>query len=130
MSESPTRSITIRLDAELFQAMRDAATENSRSMNAEIAQRLTESVAHEESDDLVWLLKQQGLNKKQIENKIKYLELQDELEIIDKETKELIDELKTSQNRAKSLIIKRLGDLDEKKEFINREMNNYNHIKL
>ncbi|OUI83463.1 hypothetical protein HK22_08410 [Gluconobacter sp. DsW_056] len=113
MTDSPTRSITVRLDADLLQAIREIAAKKGQSMNAEIAQRLAESVADDEPDDAKWLLKKSKVSQEEQSERSRIGELRSRLGKMEWERSTLLLELGGATKFAQGLIIKRLAELED-----------------
>ncbi|MCE2579597.1 Arc family DNA-binding protein [Komagataeibacter sp. FNDCR1] len=106
MSDSSTRSITVRLDASILQSIREAAAKNSRSMNAEIAERLAESIRHPESKD------GNPIAPDEVEERVKMLRR--EMAFIDFDRSSLTEILPKSPKSVQGLIIQKLAELDRR----------------
>ncbi|MBR0560041.1 Arc family DNA-binding protein [Neokomagataea anthophila] len=123
MSDSPTRSITIRIDAEVFQAMRESAAKNSRSMNAEISARLVASLNQDAlwQKDPAWpmrdMLEQPRLShKEQVDNAKR------RMSIVMEEWSALSEGLSGLPDIMKSTIIRRLTELENERAALDKEL--------
>ena len=119
MSDSPTKSITIRLDAEVFAALRSSAAANDRSMNAEIGARLTASLNQDAlwSDNKTWPVKTDGRARERNPERIQ--DLKSDLAFIDLEMTCLTEDIAQAPKSAQGLMIKRLAELQQ--EFSKKE---------
>lgn len=114
MSEQPTRSITIRIDADLLQAIRKSAAKNARSMNAEISERLATSLNQDAlwAKDPGWLMRER-LDRVRVSAKERAEHLRRELADIDHQKSILTMDLAKSPKSAQGLMIHRLAELEQ-----------------
>jgi len=116
MAENPTRSITIRLDEELFLAAKEAARNNDRSMNAEISARLASSLSQDAlwHRDPMWPMRDK-LDRERISHEEQVQNLRTALEFVTSEWDGLSDGLAGLPNSVKSAVIRRLSELEGEK---------------
>ncbi|GBD55941.1 Arc family DNA-binding protein [Gluconobacter wancherniae] len=125
MSDSPTRSITIRLDAEIFQAVREAAAENSRSMNAEISARLVISLnqdAFPKRSERYWIEDGKLTREPPVPHSERVKRLHQRMDIVMKEWTALSDGLSGLSDVMKGTIIRRLSELEQERSKLDSEL--------
>ena len=113
MSDSSTKSITIRLDTELFAALRSSAASNDRSMNAEIGVRLATSLNQDAlwPSDSSWPVNKS--DRAAVPNPERIQRLRAELGFIDMERSALTSDLAQAPKSAQGLMIRRLAELEQ-----------------